>query len=632
MSYDRKNKRAAQAALREAQAAGVDPSAVGTSPPSTGGDGWQASGLARSLQPSVDFGAGGGADQNEWHRAGAVASPPRSNGIGLSSPQSIGDTSLPSREPNGDVFGSFSSSEGGPIRPPPASQTFGSLSTSSAATPPASTAADHFLSPSSVQLPVHLNLAPTPTATFITPHAPSGLSQTLAQQFNGSNRSSVAAQVMLGQQARRLSSTSDSLSPPRLASQTRNPLSGAGVDLPNAIPASTSGGGNANAIFGTSPFSGGSRALFMPSSYDSNEDAFPRSPPSRNGLEDMRRSQSTGWPRVGGGEGDLALGLDGLDDDEGDDDGQGFYEEGFLPSSLNDLLTPEEQRRRASKMGLSSSLGGFDPFAGAKSVPAEMMLARGRPALVSSASAAAAPGAWGSLSASVEGTNPQAREYTPSPYSPPAPASRSLLSVGISAASSSPSYTTVSSSPSSASTSTLLTQSSHLLPRAPNSTGIYSSSFDARSLLHQHASPSGTSHFNTSHGAASHPLPLAAPSSLPGGLAAGLSQLHLVPAIHSGDTPPTNASSHLSSPARGGVWSAGGESPRTFAAAAAAGAARGAPAVRRMSSHQPPPPAAVGAGSGMASPLKQGAGGAGGAGSAGSEEGEEEEIQFSMDT
>lgn len=356
----------------------------------------------------------------------------------------------------------------------------------------------------------------------------------------------------------------------------------------------------------------------------------------------------------------MALGLDGLEDEEDEDEEGGGYEEGFLPSSLNDLLTPEEQRRRASKMGATgfgagAGAGGFDPFAGAKSVPAEMMLARGRPMLSSSASVGAGTRGWGTLSASVEGTNPSAKEYTPSPYSPPAPTPRSLLSVGISAHDST-TITTASPTPSSTSTATLLTRAPH--PHTRNT--IYSSSFDARSLLHPPgSSPSYASHFlpttSTSHAI---PVPLVAPSSLPGGLAAGLSQLHLIPPKHTGDTPPTSSSILLDhpagqgpSPARQPAWTGswsspsivasggGGESPRTFAAAAAAAAASagagtgtgtGARIVpRRMSSHLP---------NTSASPLRNGQGvnvnvvAPNGGGSAGSEDAEEEEIQFSMDT
>lgn len=195
----------------------------------------------------------------------------------------------------------------------------------------------------------------------------------------------------------------------------------------------------------------------MPSSYDSNDDNFPRSPPSRSGLEEMRRTNGV-WDGRGGMY--AAEAEEALEDDEDD------YEEGFLPSSLNDLLTPEEQRRRASRMA------GFDPFLNSRSVPTDLMLSH-------------RPNAWGTM-----------------PSSPPLP-TRSLLSVTHSfAPSSSPSFAP--SSPSFA-------------PHVPERYIPYPSSYDP-------------THY--------HPPAPHAPGSLPGGLAAGLSTLHLIPAMHTGETPP----------------------------------------------------------------------------------------------
>lgn len=183
----------------------------------------------------------------------------------------------------------------------------------------------------------------------------------------------------------------------------------------------------------------------MPSSYDSNDDNFARSPPGRGGLEEMRRTNS-GWDGRGGMYG--AEEEDALEDEDEDD-----YEEGFLPSSLNDLLTPEEQRRRASRMA------SFDPFLNSRSVPADLTLSH------------PSPNAWGTM---------------PIPASPP-PITRSLLSV------------------------------THSFGSPQLARQYHPSSYDPRTQPH--------------------PL-LPAPGSLPGGLAAGLSTLHLIPATHTGETPP----------------------------------------------------------------------------------------------
>ncbi|KAM0790839.1 hypothetical protein ACM66B_004683 [Microbotryomycetes sp. NB124-2] len=510
MSYDRKNKRAAQTALREAQAQAVnavqaaslgDGSILGTSPstreavsfsnlPQT-----QQSGLARSLHNTADVHAATAtaARMPDWTHAQQAFSNDGSGGEGHFGSPPLFD----------------------PVQPP---LSFGTLR----------------------------QQQQQQTATFLP--APSALSQTLQHvnaSSNGGNRSSMAAQLMLGEQARRLSSTSETLSPPRLHAQSRHPsymstssssAAGGLSDMrtsPRASPA---------AIFGTSPFQG-SRGLFMPSSVDSNEDFFGRSPPARNGglMTDMRRSLSNGWAGAlgsAGGGGDSSadeFAIDAREDDQDDDD----YDEAFLPSSLNDLLTPEEQHRRASKvdsrpndlvasfMTVRSSHQGAGAGTGAQgmasqSVPADMsLLARGAPVVSSSRPALSITSI---SSSSIEGTNPRAASFTPS--SPPvvsaSPSSvgvnslhlhsrLSLRSSGFSATSSLSHPTFVSSS-----------FDSRLLPPLVGGTDIANGKADGFDFSSNQT------------------------GSLPGGLAAGLSQLHLTKANYTGDTPPCSTSSAAS--------------------------------------------------------------------------------------
>ncbi|KAK4050838.1 hypothetical protein OIV83_003260 [Microbotryomycetes sp. JL201] len=478
MSYDRKNKRAAQTALREAQAQAVNAvqaatfsDGLGTSPASReAGFGIQAgppqSGLARSLHNTVDgFSTSRASD---WSHAQPVFS---------------GGESL---------FGS----------PPGSGQTFDQAQSFNTAT--------HH----------------SKTATFIS--APSGLSQTLQHTgaTSGANRSSMAAQLMLGEQARRSSNTSETLSPPRLHAQSRHSSymstgASSGFDhnasSPRATPAST--------IFGTSPFQG-SRGLFLPSSFDSNEDLFGRSPPARNGAMDMRRSLSNGWPAPLGGGGDSAdeSALDAQDDDD-------ELDEAFLPSSLNDLLTPEEQRRRASKVGTRPNdlmtLPSPTGPAASRSVPAEISLARTNATVVKDQPQPRPRPPVTVSSSSIEGTNPRAASFTPT--SPPVTSASGLSS-------------SVHLQPRLSQRSSGFTANG--LANATRSTTssldppLYSSSFDNRSFASLGASP---------------PSAALLTGSLPGGLAAGLSQLHLTTANYTGDTPTSGMSTSNSSPAFGHV-------------------------------------------------------------------------------
>lgn len=343
---------------------------------------------------------------------------------------------------------------------------------------------------------------------------------------------------------------SSSLSPQRPAMAI---LSGAGS---SAQPSSS--------IFGTSPFTG-SRALFMPSSYgsDSAGDAFPRSPPVPH----------RAW--LGGQNGQMN-GLESALDDTTDDEGDEAYDEAFLPSSLNDLLTPDERRRRASKAGFQPSV----------SVPAEFTL-NGGPTR----------GPWGSDPTAPSSNNNRQNSSTST-------VTRSLLSLSAYNNSISPKASNLILATSPPPVSLL-----HPLPQ-----GVYSSSFDPNSAFNRPAhdpwAPPSTA-------------PAFGPGSLPGGLAAGLSSLHLQPAIHSGETPPSSAMSILfgsrpgsvptaNHPSWGGPATADLPLPPTSSpgrvggvgsgpvASLSPGPGPGSALPRRMSSQLVP-----GAGSGFPSPLQQ---------------------------
>lgn len=314
------------------------------------------------------------------------------------------------------------------------------------------------------------------------PAFPSGLSQTY--QSGSSPRAAFAPHVTLAGQ-RRLSSHNPEQSPSRLrqlqGSTSATRRSFGATDMLGAAPLAVpqANGVGESSIFGTSPFSG-SRALFLPSSYDS-DDGFPRSPRIRTPWDEPRNTVFS------------------------DDDDEEEYDEGFLPSSLNDLLTPEEQRRRSSRMmGHGSGSGNhFDPFQNSQSVPAEFHLARGRPT-----SSAIPSKAWET-------------------YSPPL-VPRSLLTVGSPPAADS---ALLSASPS---------LRAQILTRN-NAAGLYSASFDPSSTFGNRytefsprASPKTL---------AKNLLPVngvhVMGSSLPKGLAGALSSLHFIPAEHSGETPPS---------------------------------------------------------------------------------------------
>ncbi|GAA5882007.1 hypothetical protein JCM16303_003506 [Sporobolomyces ruberrimus] len=601
MSFDRKNKRAAQAALREAQASMVEGTLVNTTnaiaqSPSLR-QAIDSNDLLQSLkQQSIDYSGriGGGAEAARAYMLGG------SNGGGG------GSSSGASQQ--GDFEAVFGSPD----------------SVGGRRTPASSPGLQHRTLPhDSPHSPLSFaSIAQGNPNGFVAP-GPSGL----AHHLGSNGRGSVAAHAMLSEQARRLSNTSQSLSPPRLGHM------GYSTSVPLAVPGALSNGnGNGqSSIFGTSPFSG-SRGLFIPSSYDSNEDGFPGSPPTRPAmLGDMQRSNSnSGWPSYRSHE--IAI-----EDEEDGDDG---FEEGFLPSSLNDLLTPEEMRRRTLKSqnghvpsNLSSGSPSLGAFLPSKSVPVDLLLSSRQPPRPTSGlpqpqfGSATAPSPWGAVASSSEGHNPAAQPFTP-PQSLLAASRASTLN---------PVYAT---SPPSLPPTSYLSTSPQQHPPQP----FYSSSFnDALGPQYPSRYPQTGLSPNTN-------ASLAAPgSSLPGGLAAGLSRLHLVPPNYTGETPPAGmlySQALGASPAPSRVAANGngaGGSPASnptenpspkLQGATPPRPSTGSALPRRLSSNALPP---------VASPLhrevQNGNGGvaSGGISSAGSTMGEddlgpEDEIQFDMDT
>ncbi|GAA5909823.1 uncharacterized protein JCM6883_003105 [Sporobolomyces salmoneus] len=516
MSFDRKNKRAAQTALREAQASMVEgtnmvntTNAIAQSPSSQQRQIMDQHDILQSLKQSVDYsgrigGGGGGAEAARAFMLGGT------NGNGGN-----GGGSSSGASQQGDFEAVFGSPD----------------SLGSRRTPASSPGFQHRTLPhphDSPHSPLSFaSIAQGDPVNFIAPPSASGI----AHHLGSNGRGSVAAHAMLSEQARRLSNTSQSLSPPRPQHF------GYSTSVPLAVPGALSNGGNGNgngngqqSIFGTSPFSG-SRGLFIPSSYDSNEDGFPRSPPSRPPmLGDMQRSYSNsgGWPSSYRSTNEIAI----ADEDEGEDDG---FDEGFLPSSLNDLLTPEEMRRRTLKAqnghvpsNLAANGGSPSPshqFLPSKSVPVDLLLSGGKPSLPNGS--VTTPSPWGTVNSSSSGQNPSAQPFTP-PQSLLAASRASTLDPALATLPPPPPTSFLSASP-----------SHHFVPPAP----FYPASFnDALGGQFPSAPRYPQTGLSPNTNAA-----LAAPgSSLPGGLAAGLSRLHLVPPPnYTGETPPMSYSQAL---------------------------------------------------------------------------------------
>ncbi|GAA5907203.1 hypothetical protein JCM8208_006719 [Rhodotorula glutinis] len=600
LSWDRKNKRAAQQALRDAQAS-ADSNGLVTATHATAQrsrpNGADANGLVQTLRQSVDLGGGGAARAGEYVRY--QQAPAQQYGVNGS----------------GGVDAVFGSPDSVAQRISPASPPLQHRSI-----PPQHLQHDSPHAPLSFA-----TLAHGPTAAFIAPSS-SGLSHHFGST-SPNGRSSVAAHAMLSEQARRLSSTSESLSPPRMPqhlSRTRVSFTGGGSSPgpppspPLAVPVAQAGavGAGGPSIFGTSPFSG-SRGLFIPSSYDSNEDGgFPRSPPVRASMlgDHLQRPSSSGMMTLGAPWQDAVA----VDDEYGigDDANAEEFDEGFLPSSLNELLTDEEFTRRTRRAAhhhvgpssLSSTSPmpqSFDPFLNSKSVPAELLLAAGKPTLASPPSAVLLPHpslgtrsashtaatSFGLLSSSVEGHNPSATPYQPGASTNGAGAGRGSLL----AQSRTREATVVLDSPTGTPAPVATPPTSSLLGAALSgyspasasaASGIYSASYSDAAGFHRppsFAAAAAAAAGGAMSGAgalsvAGHPLPprypqtglspgtnaaLALPgSSLPGGLAAGLSRLHLVPPSHTGETPPSGSyAAAAASPPGSGPGSFGRRAP-----------------------------------------------------------------------
>lgn len=535
MSFDRKNKRAAQAALREANhqpqpqqqhhgAPRGETAAPQAAEASAGNV--PLSGIGRSLKDGSPSAAGVAAPPPP-PAAAAAAESPRAP---LAQPVISGAAPVPQQQQIVHFI------------PPP----------SVAHQPPPPIQQRPIASPGRAALTVS-DLSPmgepfTPAAGIAMGTPPPS-----APPLSMSPRSSVAAQVMMmgggshdgllsgspsytspshiqhagatASMTRRLStnngaSAMDSLSPSRHAHFQHLQ---SGVGMMGTSPSNTAATPN---VFGTSPFSS---ALFMPSSYDSVSDNgggfLSKSPPPRLGNDFMpashssagggfgvgvRRGSSTGprnpWSAASndddhssaGGLSAAALG----DDDSAlaADDNDDFDESSFLPSSLNDLLTPDELEKRKARVArlLESN---------SQSVPNDVSLALSPPA---------AQARLGLRSAMDEGDGNAA--VAPPRLSngwPSAPAATQDMSSNSGTASS------------------MAGGNSSVLPSLLSISRSYANVASNSAAAEQDSrnaclSPHG--------GAAANAL--MGPSSLPGGLAAGLSRLHLEPARHSGETPP----------------------------------------------------------------------------------------------
>uniref|UniRef100_V5ETE0 C3H1-type domain-containing protein n=1 Tax=Kalmanozyma brasiliensis (strain GHG001) TaxID=1365824 RepID=V5ETE0_KALBG len=142
-----------------------------------------------------------------------------------------------------------------------------------------------------------------------------------------------------------------------------------GMDSP-ATAAAFGTSANASRAFGTSPFSHPSgHALFFSGSQDSEGGAGPFARNNRDAFAARstgRKDEATNiWGGIGSGANVRSIGRSKVEDDMED-------AEDFLPSSLSDLLTPAELDRRRRSNLLSSSFAGNDErVTVAQSMPAQ---------------------------------------------------------------------------------------------------------------------------------------------------------------------------------------------------------------------------------------------------------------------
>lgn len=248
--------------------------------------------------------------------------------------------------------------------------------------------------------------------------------------------------------------------------------------LPSSLPGgNTSGSGG---VFGTSPFSApGSKSLFLSYNFEPEEDLNRQSK-----WEDARRrtdgsifSHASAKPMsIGGRNGGTEM----------QDADNLVFEEDCLPSSLSDLLTPDEIRRRDSRHGRA-----LDSFQ-SHSVPVQPL-----------------PGSY----------FPDWPDEASPPNHNPIAANGFRDAHG---------------------NGTTIVRDRLLNRQSDNASLSDQGSFRETSPFANVISPTLHARVLASH---------APGSSLPQGLAAGLSRLHLIPAQHTGDTPPSsNASAYAASP------------------------------------------------------------------------------------
>lgn len=301
-------------------------------------------------------------------------------------------------------------------------------------------------------------------------------------------------------------------------------LSHSGAPAPPSNIRTTS----ATNVFGTSPF--GSNAIFLSSSHEDHEGDFGgrgRRAGGFAGSYSGRESSPMRFDRESGvsssvTRGRSSLGMSGRLEQDEQEESEDVLEEELVPSSLKHLLTPNEKMRRASRSSGQAKSGFFNPFdddedeaeAAAEAAEAERDLqqrySRSVPAtrahlysgLTNASKAMGSPPVLSEFSANAMSFTPRDLPYSvgqaPS-NGASAGGSSNLARHLLSGASGSPVSSVMNGA----------------LPRIEH--GLYSPNGETRPV-----STAGTS--------------------LPQGLAAGLSRLHLIPAgvEHTGYTPPAS--------------------------------------------------------------------------------------------
>ncbi|KAK9898888.1 hypothetical protein P389DRAFT_193903 [Cystobasidium minutum MCA 4210] len=314
-------------------------------------------------------------------------------------------------------------------------------------------------------------------------------------------------------------------------------------------------------VFGTSPF--GNNAIFLSTSHEEDAGSFmaraaSRAPgssigrgisPARPGFESRSFSSASRSKH-----GSSALADDDEDGTQHRDDDDNVLEEELVPSSLKHLLTPDEKARRDSRSGNAVKSGFFNPFnddgAGHdhdddddfdQEVVAELRLRYSQSVPVAAglpshtAANGAAPGIFS--------------QFNRAPGSPPTFVGHSPFSSGLARPAASGGDGPLHGSSSGALSSNL---AKNLLGPGAGSAAQQGHRVERGFLMadhHLHQQQIGQDSTGL--------LPLG--TSLPQGMAAGLSRLHMIPAgsEHTGYTPPTTSFVHSPSSATRSHFAAG---------------------------------------------------------------------------